>query len=50
AGTFQVALNVYGQTGLPCNRCGTPIVKTKVAQRGTHYCPQCQQLKGRRLK
>ena len=50
AGTFQVSLNVYGQTGLPCNRCGTPIVKTKVAQRGTHYCPQCQQLKGRRLK
>ncbi len=29
AGTFQIALNVYGQTGLPCNRCGTPIVKNK---------------------
>ncbi|OUK25864.1 hypothetical protein BU183_12220, partial [Enterococcus faecium] len=26
-------------------RCGTPIVKTKVAQRGTHYCPNCQRLK-----
>ncbi|MCM6924788.1 hypothetical protein NE279_15195, partial [Enterococcus faecium] len=23
----------------------TPIVKTKVAQRGTHYCPNCQRLK-----
>ncbi|EPH96855.1 DNA-formamidopyrimidine glycosylase [Enterococcus faecalis 13-SD-W-01] len=45
AGTFQLMLHVYGQTGNPCVRCGTPIVKTKVAQRGTHYCPNCQQLK-----
>ncbi|WP_288551745.1 MULTISPECIES: DNA-formamidopyrimidine glycosylase [Enterococcus] len=44
AGHFQVSLHVYGQTGNPCVRCGTPIVKTKVAQRGTHYCPFCQQL------
>ncbi len=34
AGHFQVSLHVYGQTGNPCVRCGTPIVKTKVAQRG----------------
>lgn len=46
AGTFQVALNAYGQTNLPCPRCQTPIVKTKVAQRGTHYCPTCQKRKG----
>ena len=26
-------------------RCGREIVKTKVAGRGTHYCPYCQQLK-----
>ncbi|ASZ07386.1 MULTISPECIES: DNA-formamidopyrimidine glycosylase [Enterococcus] len=45
AGSFQMALHVYGQTGQPCVRCQTPIVKTKVAQRGTHYCPKCQQLK-----
>lgn len=45
AGHFQQELNVYGQTGIPCPRCGTPIAKTKVAQRGTHYCPHCQQLK-----
>lgn len=45
AGSFQVALHVYGQTGHPCVRCHTPIVKTKVAQRGTHYCPNCQRLK-----
>lgn len=45
SGNFQVALHVYGQTGQPCVRCHTPIVKTKVAQRGTHYCPNCQRLK-----
>lgn len=45
AGHFQQELNVYGQTGTPCPRCGTPIAKMKVAQRGTHYCPHCQQLK-----
>lgn len=42
AGKFQVALNVYGLTGEPCPRCGTPISKIKVAQRGTHFCPNCQ--------
>lgn len=45
AGNFQQQLHVYGQTGKPCERCGTPIVKIKVAQRGTHFCPHCQQLK-----
>ncbi|GCF94520.1 formamidopyrimidine-DNA glycosylase [Enterococcus florum] len=45
AGNFQQELHVYGQTGKPCPRCGTPIVKIKVAQRGTHFCPHCQ--KGR---
>lgn len=42
AGTFQVALMVYGQTGESCPRCGAEILKKKVAQRGTHYCPHCQ--------
>ena len=44
AGSFQVKLSVYGKTGLPCVRCGTPIEKIKVAQRGTHFCPNCQRL------
>lgn len=35
-------LRVYGRTGLPCKRCRTPIVRTVVGQRGTHYCPRCQ--------
>lgn len=45
AGKFQLSLNVYGQKDKPCPRCGTPIKKIKVAQRGTHFCPRCQQLK-----
>lgn len=47
AGTFQISLNVYGQTENPCPRCTTPIKKIKVAQRGTHFCPKCQTLKVR---
>ena len=41
-GNFQVELNVYGKKDQPCPRCGTPIEKIKVAQRGTHFCPNCQ--------
>ena len=44
AGRQQEGLNVYGQAGLPCTRCGTPIERTTVGQRGTHYCPVCQPL------
>ncbi len=33
---------VYRRTGLPCTRCGTPIERISVAQRGTHFCPHCQ--------
>lgn len=36
---------VYNRTNSPCFRCGREIIKTKVAGRGTHYCPYCQQLK-----
>jgi len=41
-GNFQNHLHVYGHDGEPCERCGTEIVKIKVAQRGTHFCPHCQ--------
>lgn len=44
SGNFQQDLKVYGQTGEPCVRCGNPIQKTKVAQRGTHFCAHCQKL------
>jgi formamidopyrimidine-DNA glycosylase len=42
-GTFQEELCVYGRKGLPCPVCGAFIVRTEVAGRGTHYCPQSQQ-------
>ena len=44
AGTNREHLHVYQHTGQPCGRCGTPITRIVVAQRGTHYCPSCQRL------
>jgi formamidopyrimidine-DNA glycosylase len=42
AGTNLEHVEVYRRTSQPCLRCGTPIVRMVVAQRGTHYCPRCQ--------
>ena len=42
-GSFQKLLSVYGRAGLPCRRCRTPIKRIVLAQRGTFYCPACQQ-------
>lgn len=33
---------VFHKEGQSCPRCGTEIVKIKVAGRGTHICPHCQ--------
>lgn len=41
-GQFQFAHRVYRRTGEPCRRCGAPIERILVSQRGTHYCPRCQ--------
>ena len=41
-GSMRAALAVYGRAGEPCRRCRTPLVKTRIAGRGTHYCPRCQ--------
>ncbi len=41
-GEFQKQLAVYGRAGKPCRRCGTPIRRIVLAQRGTFYCPVCQ--------
>ena len=43
-GNYQNYLEVYGQDGEPCPHCGTMIEKIKVGGRGTHFCPNCQQL------
>ncbi|MBT9172632.1 MAG: Formamidopyrimidine-DNA glycosylase [Syntrophomonadaceae bacterium] len=42
AGTFQGKLLVYGRMDRPCFRCGTAICRSRVAGRGTHFCPECQ--------
>jgi formamidopyrimidine-DNA glycosylase len=47
-GRMQEEFRVYGRQGEPCERCGTPIAKTRVAGRGTWYCPSCQALTGSR--
>ena len=41
-GYFQQQYLVYGRTGLPCLRCGTPIRQLRQGQRSTFYCPRCQ--------
>ena len=33
---------VFHREGQACYCCGTPIIKIKVAGRGTHICPHCQ--------
>jgi formamidopyrimidine-DNA glycosylase len=42
SGYFSQSLHAYGQTGMPCTRCGTPIKREAWANRGSHFCPKCQ--------
>lgn len=41
-GNHREELKVYGRHGKPCRRCGSPIEKIYLNQRGTHFCPGCQ--------
>ena len=34
--------DVFERTGEPCPRCGTPITRTRIGSRNTHFCPNCQ--------
>lgn len=43
-GSYLTFAKVFRLQGKPCPRCGTTIIKTRVAGRGTHICPQCQQV------
>jgi formamidopyrimidine-DNA glycosylase len=43
-GSYLTFANVFRREGKPCPRCGTTIVKLRVAGRGTHICPYCQKL------
>jgi formamidopyrimidine-DNA glycosylase len=41
-GSMQDEFHVYGRRDEPCDRCGTPIARTRVAGRTTWFCPACQ--------
>lgn len=43
-GSYLTFANVFRREGQPCPRCGTTIVKLRVAGRGTHICPRDQKL------
>jgi formamidopyrimidine-DNA glycosylase len=43
-GSYLHFANVFRREGQACPRCGTTIIKTRVAGRGTHLCPHCQKL------
>ncbi|HEX5744067.1 MAG TPA: bifunctional DNA-formamidopyrimidine glycosylase/DNA-(apurinic or apyrimidinic site) lyase [Candidatus Saccharimonadales bacterium] len=42
-GSYLGFARVFRREGQPCPRCGTDIIKIRVAGRGTHVCPKCQQ-------
>ena len=46
SGYFSHSLNAYGQQGIECPRCGRPIVRESFMNRGSHFCPFCQRVRG----
>lgn len=42
AGQYLSRLKVYGREDKPCRRCGTPIRRSIISQRSSHWCPSCQ--------
>lgn len=42
---LELFAEVFRRDGQPCKRCGTEIIKMRVAGRGTHICPNCQKIK-----
>ncbi len=42
AGYFAHSLNAYGREGMPCPRCGRPIVRASCMNRSSHFCARCQ--------
>ncbi len=42
SGYFDRSLNVYGQAGEPCPRCGTPVRRDPFMNRSSYTCPKCQ--------
>lgn len=44
-GSYIDFARVFRRENLPCPRCGTTIIKIRIAGRGTHVCPKCQVVK-----
>ena len=44
-GYFAVSLNVYGREHKPCPACGLAICQTRISNRSTFYCQNCQEKK-----
>jgi len=42
SGYFDRSLDAYGQEGLPCRRCATPIRRVAFMNRSSYFCPRCQ--------
>ncbi len=42
SGYFDRSLAAYGQEGLPCARCGSPIRREPFMNRSSYRCPTCQ--------
>ena len=42
SGYFDRSLEVYGQEGEPCSRCGTPVERVAFMNRSSYFCPRCQ--------
>jgi formamidopyrimidine-DNA glycosylase len=38
-GDFQNYFRVYQRTGQPCPVCATPVERSVIGQRSSHYCP-----------
>lgn len=41
-GYFTQQLNVYGRAGLPCWQCQSQLQQSRIGQRTTVFCQQCQ--------
>ena len=45
SGYFAHSLNVYGQQGKACPRCGREVVREQFMNRGSHFCKFCQRVR-----
>ncbi|MDR9469281.1 bifunctional DNA-formamidopyrimidine glycosylase/DNA-(apurinic or apyrimidinic site) lyase [Marinospirillum sp.] len=41
-GYFAQQLDAYGRAGQPCRKCSAALQETRIGQRASVFCPQCQ--------